>query len=159
MIGEGQVAVIDPGPDDPAHLEALKEALKHETVTHILITHTHRDHSPVARALAQWAVNVVDFRDRDSIMTPFKYTIAPFASGWTAKPDLKVALQSGEGLVWGCERPELLLTETLAWHDRRTEDTNRDSTAHTTTDTPMRCRARSKRSTSDSPRNPNLLAL
>ena len=54
VIGEGRVAVIDPGPDDPAHLEALKHALKDETVTHILVTHTHRDHSPAARALKQW---------------------------------------------------------------------------------------------------------
>ncbi|HXJ02123.1 MAG TPA: MBL fold metallo-hydrolase [Micropepsaceae bacterium] len=54
IIGEGNVAVIDPGPDDPAHLAALKEALKGETVTHILVTHTHRDHSPAARALKEW---------------------------------------------------------------------------------------------------------
>ena len=54
VIGEGQVAVIDPGPDDPAHLAALKHALQGETVTHILVTHTHRDHSPAARALKQW---------------------------------------------------------------------------------------------------------
>jgi glyoxylase-like metal-dependent hydrolase (beta-lactamase superfamily II) len=54
VLGEGHVAVIDPGPDDSAHLAALKEALKHETVTHILITHTHRDHSPAAAALKAW---------------------------------------------------------------------------------------------------------
>jgi len=88
-----------------------------------------------ARAIAQWAVNVVDFRDRDSIMTPFKYNIDPFVSGWTANPVLspdgsgvKVNLLANEGLVWGCERPELLLTEAVAWHDRRTEDLNTDST-------------------------------
>ncbi len=54
VIGEGRVAVIDPGPDDPAHLAALKDALKGETVTHILVTHTHRDHSPASRALKAW---------------------------------------------------------------------------------------------------------
>src|SRR5205807_2260286 len=54
VIGRGNVAVIDPGPDDPAHLDALREALRGETVTHILATHTHRDHSPAARALKSW---------------------------------------------------------------------------------------------------------
>ena len=48
IIGKGEVAVIDPGPDDPAHLAALRAALEGETVTHIFVTHTHRDHSPAA---------------------------------------------------------------------------------------------------------------
>jgi glyoxylase-like metal-dependent hydrolase (beta-lactamase superfamily II) len=51
IVGHGRVAVIDPGPDLPAHLEALLQALAGETVTHILITHTHIDHSPAAAAL------------------------------------------------------------------------------------------------------------
>lgn len=55
VVGRGAVAVIDPGPDDPAHLDALREALKGETVTHILVTHTHRDHSPAARTLKAWS--------------------------------------------------------------------------------------------------------
>ena len=49
--GRGPVAVIDPGPDDDAHMQALLAALDGETVSHILITHTHRDHSPAAAAL------------------------------------------------------------------------------------------------------------
>ena len=53
IIGNGRVAVIDPGPDDPAHLAALDAALEGETVTHILITHTHGDHSPGARPLQE----------------------------------------------------------------------------------------------------------
>ncbi len=51
VVGEGEVAVIDPGPDLPEHVEALLAALSAERVTHILVTHTHRDHSPAARAL------------------------------------------------------------------------------------------------------------
>lgn len=51
IIGRGNVAVVDPGPLDDAHLAALLKALDGETVTHILITHTHRDHSPLAQAL------------------------------------------------------------------------------------------------------------
>ncbi len=45
------LAVIDPGPDDPAHVRALIDALAGETVSHIVITHTHLDHSPAAPAL------------------------------------------------------------------------------------------------------------
>jgi len=47
----GTVAVIDPGPNDPAHIAALLDALAGETVSHIVITHTHMDHSPAAPAL------------------------------------------------------------------------------------------------------------
>ena len=49
VIGEGKVAVIDPGPDQPEHVAALLDALKGETISHILITHTHNDHSPAAK--------------------------------------------------------------------------------------------------------------
>src|SRR5690242_13672683 len=48
IVGRGKVAIIDPGPDDEAHAKALLDAVRGETVTHILITHTHRDHSPNA---------------------------------------------------------------------------------------------------------------
>ena len=78
-----------------------------------------------ARFVAQWAVNVVDFRDRDSIMTPFEYDPNPFtAAGW--RVDGNLATNDGittPHVVWGCERPELLIAETLAFHDRRTENT------------------------------------
>src|SRR5437763_16807117 len=48
IVGRGQVAIIDPGPDDVAHVAALLDAVRDETVTHIFVTHTHRDHSPAA---------------------------------------------------------------------------------------------------------------
>ena len=48
IIGKGRVAIIDPGPIDEAHIAALLDAVRGETVTHILVTHTHRDHSPAA---------------------------------------------------------------------------------------------------------------
>lgn len=51
VIGHGDVAVVDPGPRDPDHVEALLRALGDETVRAILITHTHGDHSPAAAAL------------------------------------------------------------------------------------------------------------
>ena len=46
VVGHGRVAVIDPGPALEAHIEALVRGLRGETVTHVLVTHTHRDHSP-----------------------------------------------------------------------------------------------------------------
>ena len=46
IVGQGQVAIIDPGPLDEAHIAALLDAVRGETVTHIFVTHTHRDHSP-----------------------------------------------------------------------------------------------------------------
>lgn len=52
IVGAGEVAVIDPGPALPEHLDAIMGAVAGETVTHILITHTHLDHSPLAGPLA-----------------------------------------------------------------------------------------------------------
>jgi glyoxylase-like metal-dependent hydrolase (beta-lactamase superfamily II) len=46
IVGRGKVAILDPGPDDDAHIGALLDAVRGETVTHIVVTHTHRDHSP-----------------------------------------------------------------------------------------------------------------
>src|SRR5262245_47894356 len=48
IVGRDRVAIIDPGPLDEAHIEALLDAVRNETVTHIVVTHTHRDHSPAA---------------------------------------------------------------------------------------------------------------
>ncbi|MFK7943874.1 MAG: MBL fold metallo-hydrolase [Paracoccaceae bacterium] len=52
LIGTEEVAVIDPGPDNPAHLAALRKAIGTARVSHIFVTHSHRDHSPGARVLA-----------------------------------------------------------------------------------------------------------
>jgi len=51
IVGKGEVAVIDPGPDLPEHLAAILKAVEGERVTHILITHHHSDHSPLAGPL------------------------------------------------------------------------------------------------------------
>lgn len=69
----------------------------------------------IARRLAQYAVNIVDFRDADSVMTLFRYDpgFRPGSTAWTP---------GATDLVWGCERPEVLITETYAWHDRNTDD-------------------------------------
>jgi glyoxylase-like metal-dependent hydrolase (beta-lactamase superfamily II) len=52
VVGSGRVAVIDPGPRSPEHVQNLLRALGSEEVAHILITHTHLDHSPAAQLLA-----------------------------------------------------------------------------------------------------------
>ena len=51
IVGSSSVAVIDPGPEDEAHYQALMAALGGRAVTHIVVSHTHRDHSPLARRL------------------------------------------------------------------------------------------------------------
>ena len=104
-----------------------------------------------ARQLAQWAINVVDFRDPDNIMTAFEYDENPF-DGWS--PDGNIATTDDiygadnkiggtgtnadqGGMVWGSERPELLITETLGWHDRATENTNKEDPANNEDSDPL----------------------
>jgi len=53
IVGGSSVAVIDPGPENDAHFEALMAALKGREVSHIFVSHTHRDHSPLARRLKE----------------------------------------------------------------------------------------------------------
>jgi len=54
LLGETDLAVIDPGPDSAAHLDAILAALgPGQRITHILVTHSHLDHSPLARPLSQ----------------------------------------------------------------------------------------------------------
>ena len=95
-----------------------------------LVSAFNNDPEQAARAVAQWAVNAVNFRDRNNIMTPFDYDpnyaydnnpahlIFNLVTGTIWSPP-------GDPLhrVWGCTRPELLISETLAFHDRRTDDT------------------------------------
>ncbi|MCC7336125.1 MAG: hypothetical protein IT422_13575 [Pirellulaceae bacterium] len=100
-----------------------------------------------ARAIAQWAVNVIDFRDADHVMTRFAYdpnpfTLKPTGSYWVPPripdpidPINNPPIPQGY-VVWGMEQPELLLTETGATHDLRIKDTAEDSTGKTTTDMP-----------------------
>lgn len=51
IVGTGEIAILDPGPKDPAHIKAILNAANGETITHIIVTHTHRDHSPAAKAI------------------------------------------------------------------------------------------------------------
>lgn len=75
-----------------------------------------------AMKIAQWAANVADFRDADAVMTRFDYDPNPF-DGW----DVNLMDNTTFRTVWGLERPELSLEESLAFHDRRVRDTNLDT--------------------------------
>jgi glyoxylase-like metal-dependent hydrolase (beta-lactamase superfamily II) len=71
ILGEGEVAILDPGPDDDAHLQALLEATRGEKVAYIVITHTHRDHSPLARRLkAATSARIVGARPHQFVEGP-----------------------------------------------------------------------------------------
>ena len=147
--------VIDPASADPINPTITQQETDHR---HLLARHLYvtaltlaaeADYTgasatdkELARRIAQWAVNVVDFRDPDNINTPFEYDVQPFDgwdfNGWVGDklpgPDGMVATSddvaatttddadNDRGLVWGAERPELLMTETMAWHDRNTTD-------------------------------------
>ena len=97
------------------------------------------------RRLAQWAINAVTFATNDSIMVPFKYDpyvfntsgLAGWTPGWhlvddkllpvgtTGYPPGEVSQDAAGtfGVVWGCKPPALLLSETIAFHNRRVADT------------------------------------
>ncbi len=79
------------------------------------------------RDVAQWVANVVDFRDADSIMTPFEFDLNP-RDGWGV--DGNIATDEGipdRYVVWGAEKPDLLLTEAWGVHMRRTTDSDMDA--------------------------------
>jgi len=99
IVGEGRVAVIDPGPALPAHLAAILAALgPGETVSHILVTHAHRDHSPLARPLAEaTGAPVLAFGDALAGRSPVMARLA--ASG---------AAGGGEGIDAGFAPDEAL---------------------------------------------------
>ena len=86
-----------------------------------------------ARRIAQWAINAVSFRDATSMMTPFMYHWDIYQStynGWTVDGDPGNQSQAGNGnygIVWACKPPDALLTETIAFHDKRIADTAWDS--------------------------------
>lgn len=87
-----------------------------------------------ARRIAQWAVNCVDFSDPDAIMTPFEYDADLTGSnggtpGWQQNIDGNPQTDEGgdRRIVWGCEFPDLLMTEVTAFHDKRAKDTALDS--------------------------------
>src|ERR1700754_3641802 len=97
IVGKGNVAIIDPGPDDEAHARALLDAVRGETVTHILITHTHRDHSPNAARIkaATGAKTYGEGPHRNSRAAYASETRSSESGGdWDFRPD--VILKDGD---------------------------------------------------------------
>jgi len=101
LVGDSDLAVIDPGPDDPAHLEAILHAVRRgQRITHILVSHSHLDHSPLARPLAeQTGAPVLAFGDATSGRSAVMQQLAD-----TGMPG------GGEGLDLGFE-PDVALTD------------------------------------------------
>src|SRR5215831_17279566 len=107
IIGRGRVAIVDPGPDDAEHIAALLAAVRDETVTHVFVTHTHRDHSPAAARIkaATGARIMAEGPHRLSRPLQVDEAVRVEASADTAfRPD--VALPDGEvvaGQGWAVE--------------------------------------------------------
>lgn len=81
IVGAGpRVAVIDPGPAQADHIAALKRAIGGRTVSHILITHTHADHSPAAAALKDWS-GARTYAFGPHVLAPSALRIASNATG------------------------------------------------------------------------------
>ena len=75
---------------------------------------------PTRQKYAQWAANVVEFRDADSTMTPFEYDSNP-ANGWGVDGDVKTTSgDTDRAIVWGAERPEAIIAATSAWENSTT---------------------------------------
>jgi glyoxylase-like metal-dependent hydrolase (beta-lactamase superfamily II) len=103
VVGHGDVAVIDPGPDLDEHVAALLAGLAGEHVTHILVTHTHRDHSPAAQALRE-ATGAATFGFGPHMGGRRGEAGAEEGGDWDFVPD--VALRDGEevaGAGWRFE--------------------------------------------------------
>ena len=103
LVGQDTLAVIDPGPDDDAHLEALLRAIGGRPVSHIFVSHTHKDHSPLAARLQQktGATVLAEGRHRPARALRIGEDIRLDASGDLAfRPDVTLAddaLTSGDG--------------------------------------------------------------
>ena len=127
IVGRGKVAIIDPGPVNEAHAQALLDAVRGETVTHILVTHTHNDHSPgVARIKAATGATVyAEGPHRASRPAYASETRATESGGdWNFRPD--VTLKDGDVVEGDGWRLEVVATPghtanhiAFAWPERK----------------------------------------
>ncbi|MDO8978313.1 MAG: MBL fold metallo-hydrolase [Afipia sp.] len=127
IVGRGKVAIIDPGPINEAHAQALLDAVRGETVTHILVTHTHNDHSPgVARIKAATGATVyAEGQHRASRPAYASETRATESGGdWDFRPDR--ILEDGDVVEGDGWRLEVVATPghtanhiAFAWPERK----------------------------------------
>src|SRR6202045_4875817 len=100
IVGRGRVAILDPGPEDEQHISRLLDAVRGETVTHVVVTHTHRDHSPAAARIkaATGAILVAEGPHRAARPMHLDESQRLEASGDLAfRPD--IALPDGEAVT------------------------------------------------------------
>lgn len=91
LIGDGKIGVLDPGPDDPRHREALRKAIAGRPVEAILLTHTHRDHSALAARLKAETGAPLWFAGPHRLSRPphlFELNALAGACDWRLMPDL-----------------------------------------------------------------------
>jgi glyoxylase-like metal-dependent hydrolase (beta-lactamase superfamily II) len=107
LVGTRDIAVIDPGPPDETHLKAIIDALEgHQRISHIFVTHSHIDHSPLAMVLAQLTdTKVHGFGSSRAGRAPIMATLPDLGGGEgvdeTFMPDLALAhLSVVEGSDW-----------------------------------------------------------
>lgn len=94
LIGHDRVAVLDPGPDDDAHLAALLAAIDARPVEAIVLTHTHNDHSALARRLQAATGAPLWFEGPHRLSRParpFEVNGVGKSSDWTLRPDRRLA--------------------------------------------------------------------
>ena len=127
IVGQGQVAIIDPGPDDEAHAAALLDAVRGETVTHILVTHTHRDHSPNATRIKA-ATGAIVYAEGPHRSSRPRYESEKISSESGADRDFRpdIAVRDGETIEGSDWRLEVVSTPghtanhlAFAWPDRK----------------------------------------
>jgi glyoxylase-like metal-dependent hydrolase (beta-lactamase superfamily II) len=100
VIGEGEVAVADPGPAGGDQLDVLANALKGERITHILLTHTHADHSGAVDAIRERTGAIVCGMPRPSL-SPGRGAIGPSGTTYINPVDYDVPLEDGARLAGG----------------------------------------------------------
>ena len=102
ILGHDRLALIDPGPEDPAHEAALLAAIAGRPVSAILLTHTHRDHSAMARSLGQRLGAPLWFGGQHRLSRPLRrFEINPIRNScdWDLQPDR--ILRDGETIQSG----------------------------------------------------------
>lgn len=102
IVGHERLAVIDPGPNDPSHLAALQQAIAGRPVAAIILTHTHRDHSAMARKLADELDAPLWFGGRHRLSRPlrrFERNPLKKSCDWDLLPD--VTLHDGQTIMAG----------------------------------------------------------
>lgn len=128
LLGRRGVAVIDPGPEDPAHVEAILKALpRGGEISHIVVTHAHRDHSPAAALLAaRTGAHVLAFGDAAAGRRADLAVLAGLGGGEGVDADFTPDLCLADGAVLAGEGWSLTALHTpghmgnhlcLAWGD------------------------------------------